>query len=50
MEGLRTYAYFEVIYIVDDTNMYPKLLRIDWDIDNQTIINLKKRTLSFEDT
>ena len=49
VEGLCTYAYFKVIKIVDDTNIYPTLLRIDWAIDNQTIINFKKRILSFED-
>ena len=49
VEGLRTYAEFEVINIVDDTNPYPALLGIDWAIDNQTIINFKKRILSFED-
>ena len=49
VEGLRTYANFEVINIVDDTNPYPSLLGIDWAIDNQTIINFKKRILSFED-
>ena len=30
-------------------NTYPTLLGIDWTIDNQTIINFKKRILSFED-
>ena len=50
VEGLRTYADFEVIDIVDDTNPYPALLGIDWAIDNQTIINFKKRILSFEDS
>ena len=49
VEGLRTYADFEVINIVDDTNPYPALLGIDWAIDNQTIINFKKRILFFED-
>ena len=28
--------------------MYPSLLQIDWDIDNLTIINFKKRILTFE--
>ena len=46
---MRTYAYFEFINIVDDTNPYHALLGIDWAIDNQTIINFKKRILSFED-
>ena len=49
VEGLRTYADFEVINIVDDTNPYPALLWIDWAMDNQTIINFKKMILSFED-
>ena len=48
VEGLHTFAEFEVINIVDDTNPYPALLGIDWAIDNQTIINFKKRILSFE--
>ena len=50
VEGLRTYVNFEFIDIVDDTNPYPALLVIDWEIDNQTIINFKKRILSFEDS
>ena len=29
-------------------NQYPTLLRINWAIDNQTIINFKKIILSFE--
>ena len=49
-EGLRTYANFKEIGIVDDTNPYPALLGIDWEIDNQTIINFKKIILSFEDS
>ena len=49
VEGLRTSTDFEVINIVDDTEPYPTLLGIDWSIDNQTIINFKKRILSFED-
>ena len=49
IEGLRTFANFEVINIEDDKNPYPALLGIDWAIDNQTIINFKKMILSFED-
>ena len=49
VEGLHKYADFEVINIVDDTNPYPALLGIDWDIDNQTIITFKKMILCFED-
>ena len=35
IEGLHTFAYFEFINIVDDTNPYPALVGIDWAIDNQ---------------
>ena len=49
VEGLCTYADFEVINIVDDTNPYVALLGIDWAIGNQTIINFKNRIISFED-
>ena len=49
IDGLRTFVDFEVINIVDDTNPYPMLLGIDWAIDNHTIINFKKRILSFKD-
>ena len=49
IEGLHTFADFEVINIVDDTNPYPALLGRYWSIDNQTIINFKKRILSFGD-
>ena len=49
VEGLCTYANFEVINIVDDTNPYLTLLGIDWAIEIQTIINFKKMIISFED-
>ena len=29
--------------------MYPTLLGINWEIDNHTIINFKKRILTFQD-
>ena len=45
VEGLKSYADFKFIDIVDDTNPYPTLLGIDWAIDNQNIINFKKRIL-----
>ena len=50
VEGLGTYVDLEVIDIVDDTNPYPTLLRIDWVIYNHTIINFKRIILSFEDS
>ena len=37
-------ANFEVIEIVDDRNTYPVLLEIDWAIDMNAFIELKKRT------
>ena len=47
---LRTYFDSEVIDIVNDTDPYPTVLVIDWEIENQTIINFKKSILSFEDS
>ena len=41
-------ANFEVIEIIDDNTPYPMLLGIDWAFDNQAIINLKKKTMTFE--
>ena len=49
IEGSHTFADFKVINIGDDTNPYLVLIGIDWAIGNQTIINFKRRTLSFED-
>ena len=49
IEGLHTFADFEVINIIDDTNPYPALLGIDWAIDNQNIIKFNKRILSFKE-
>ena len=45
IEGLCIFTDFEVFNIVDDTDPYPTLLGIDWAIDNQTIINIKKSIL-----
>jgi len=41
-------ADFEVIEIIDDSNPYLVLLGIDWAIDMNWVINLKKRTMPFE--
>ena len=41
--GVNTLADFEVIEIIDDSNPYPALLGIEWEIDNAAVINLKKR-------
>jgi hypothetical protein len=46
--GVCTMAYFEVIDIVDNTTPYPALLELDWEFDNEVIINLKTRKMIFE--
>ena len=43
IDGVSTLADFEVIEIIDDRNPYPVLLGIEWEIDNDVVINLKKR-------
>ena len=43
IDGVRTLADFEVIEIIDDSNPYPTLLGIQWELDNDIVINLKKR-------
>jgi hypothetical protein len=48
VDGVHTMAYFEVIDIVDNYSPYPTLLGLDWDFDNQDIINFKTRKMIFE--
>lgn len=48
IEGASAVADFEVIEIVGESNPYLTLLGIDWAIDMNGVINLKKRTMSFE--
>jgi hypothetical protein len=48
LDGVHTMADFEVIDIVDNTSSYPTLLGLDWDFDNQTIINLNTKKMIFE--
>jgi hypothetical protein len=48
LDGVRSLVGFEVIEIIDDNMSYPTLLGIDWAFENQAIINLKKKTMSFE--
>ena len=48
LDGLRNLADFEVIEIIDDSMSYPTLLGIDWEFDNQAIINLKRKTMPFK--
>jgi hypothetical protein len=48
IDGVHSVADFEVIEIVDGSTPYPTLLGLDWEFDNQTIIDLKKRNMVFE--
>jgi hypothetical protein len=48
IDGVITFADFEVIEIVDDSFPYPALLRIDWAFNNSTVVDLKKRCMTFE--
>ena len=48
IDGVSTLADFEVIEIIDDSNPYLGLLGIEWAIDNDVVINLKKRQMTFE--
>ena len=49
IDGVCSFADFEVIEIIGDSRPYPDLLGIDWAIDNMAIIDLKKRQMTFED-
>jgi hypothetical protein len=48
IDGVRTFEDFEVIEIIDDSCPYPTLLGIDWDFNNSTIVDLKRRRTTFE--
>jgi hypothetical protein len=48
IDGVRKFADFKVIEIVDDSCPYPVLLGIDWDSKNSTVVDLKKRRMTFE--
>ena len=47
-DGVCTTTIFEMIQILDDSNPYPTLLGLNWEIDSMAIINLKKRKIIFE--
>ena len=46
--GVKVWADFEVIQIVKDADPHPALLGLDWAINLGSIINLKKRSMVFE--
>ena len=47
VEGMKTYADFDVIEVVDGGGSYPILLRIGWANDSMEMINFKKRVMTF---
>ena len=49
IDRVRTFADFEVIEIIDDSQPYPALLSIDWAISNMAVIDLKRIQMTFED-
>lgn len=48
IEGVSAPDNFEVKNIFDDSNLYPTLLGINWAIDMNEVINLKKKKISFD--
>jgi hypothetical protein len=48
LDGVCTKEDFKVIELLDETTPYPTLLGLDWVFDNQTLINLKTRKMTFE--
>jgi hypothetical protein len=48
IDGVRTFADFEVIEIVDDSCPYPVLLGIDWDFNNFIVVDLKEIRMKFK--
>jgi hypothetical protein len=48
INGVRKFRDFKVIKILDDNYPYPVLLGIDRAFNNLTIVNLKKRIITFE--
>jgi hypothetical protein len=48
IDGVCNMEYFEVIEIIDNSQPYPALMGLEWAVDNQEIINLKRREMIFE--
>jgi hypothetical protein len=48
IKGVKTKADFEFIEIMDESDPYLALLGIDWAFDNNVVLKLKKRQMSFE--
>jgi hypothetical protein len=47
IDKVRTFVDFEVIDIVDDSFPYLSLLGINWAFNNSTVVDLKKRRMTF---
>ena len=41
VEGMNTYAYFDVIEVIDGGGSYPTLSGIRWANDSMAVINFK---------
>ena len=41
IDGVKTMTYFEVIDIMEYTHTYSTLLEIEWEFNNNAILNLK---------
>jgi hypothetical protein len=48
LNGMHTMTYFEVREIVDGKTPDPTLLGLDFEFDNQAIINLNTNKMNFE--
>ena len=48
VEGITTYADFDVIEVAEDGGSYPALIGIGWDNDSMVVINFKKWVMPFE--
>jgi hypothetical protein len=48
IDRVRTFVDFKVIEIIDYSCPYPMLLGTDWDFNNSTVVDLKKRRMTLE--
>ena len=48
VKGMKTYADFDVIEVVNGEGSYPILMGIGWANDSMAVINFKKRMMTFE--
>ena len=48
VEGMKTYADFDVVEVVEGGCSYPALLGIIWSNDSMVVINFKKCVTTFE--